>query len=1368
MCSPYILKIITMKKAIYLITGLAFLVFTEVVGQKPTIELTFTANYQAQYVLLDSIQIQNLTQPGDTTLFAPDTVLLLDYIIGLPDNPDAGKSSFSVSPNYPNPSVDGKTSIDVFIPVKETVTIRIADFSGRQVVNYVNTLDAGTHHFTFYAGKEKCYVLWVVCSGETRSVKIMNSGNGGQAGEKLVYQGIDEASIPLKSQNKLNGFTFSLGDQLQYTAYAEGYQENIMIDIPETSETYTFEMALSVFTCGSSITINHVTGEVAPVNKTVTYGTVNNIPGEETKCWITSNLGADHQATAVSDATEASAGWYWQFNRKQGYKHTGTVRTPNTPWIGLIDEDFDWQAANDPCAIELGDGWRIPTNTEWTNVDASGNWTDWNGPWNSALKMHVAGSLTSYNGSLESRGSDGIYWSSMQGDAIYGWFLVFSYDGSSVGSYYKAYGQTLRCIREPGTAALPTVITAGITGITPTSANGGGEVTNDGGASVTVRGVCWSATQNPTIADSHTSDGTGTGVFVSNLTALTPNTPYYVRAYATNSVGTAYGNEVTFTTLSAGFTCGSSITINHVTGEVAPVNKTVTYGTVTNIPGEPTKCWITSNLGADHQATAVSDATEASAGWYWQFNRKQGYKHTGTVRTPNTTWITSIDEDFDWQAANDPCALELGSGWRLPTLIEWDNVYAGGNWNNWNGPWNSALKMHAAGGLGSNDGFLYNRGSIGDYWSSKQGGINLGFYLCFGNTYSYWQEDYKASAKPLRCLREPNTAVLPTVTTAGITSITPSSATGGGEVTNDGGASVTARGVCWSILPNPTTADSFTFDDWGTGAFVSTLTDLIPGTPYYVRSYATNFIGTAYGNEVTFTTLPFSFTCGTSITINHVAGVVAPVNKTVTYGTIANIPGAPSKCWITSNLGADHQATAKNDATEPSAGWYWQFNRKQGYKHTGTVRTPNTPWISLIDEDYDWQASNDPCALELGSGWRIPTNTEWTNVDAAGNWTDWNGPWNSDLKMHAAGSLGSGGALSGRGSFGHYWSSTQASATYGYRLLFYNSSSSTDQYDKDRGFSLRCLAYASASAMPTVSTSEVVDIAQTTATGGGNVTADGGAPVTAKGVCWSATQNPTIADSHTSDGTGTGVFVSNLTGLTPNTPYYVRAYATNSVGTAYGNEVTFTTLSAGFTCGSTITINHVTGVVAPVNKTVTYGTVTNIPGAPTKCWITSNLGADHQATAKDDATEASAGWYWQFNRKQGYKLADDGITRTPNTAWITSINENSNWTTANDPCTIELGTGWRIPTKTEWTNVDASGGWTDWNGPWNSSLKIHAAGCLEGDDGSLFGRGAIGYYWSSVQDGTPAGWSLVFSSGDISVNAWLLKSNCLPLRCVKD
>lgn len=94
---------------------------------------------------------------------------------------------------------------------------------------------------------------------------------------------------------------------------------------------------------------------------------------------------------------------------------------------------------------------------------------------------------------------------------------------------------------------------------------------------------------------------------------------------------------------------------------------------------------------------------------------------------------------------------------------------------------------------------------------------------------------------------------------------------------------------------------------------------------------------------------------------------------------------------------------------------------------------------------------------------------------------------------------------------------------------------------------------------PSVSTSSVSDITQTSARCGGNVTSDGGATVTAKGVCWSTSQNPTINSNKTNEGSGTGSFTSNITGLNHNTTYYVRAYATNSEGTSYGEVKSFTT-----------------------------------------------------------------------------------------------------------------------------------------------------------------------------------------------------------------
>ncbi len=94
----------------------------------------------------------------------------------------------------------------------------------------------------------------------------------------------------------------------------------------------------------------------------------------------------------------------------------------------------------------------------------------------------------------------------------------------------------------------PTVTTTAVTSITYNSAYSGGNVTNDGGATVTIRGVCWNTSPNPTIASNHTTDGSGTGIFTSSITGLSPNIDYYVRAYAINNIGTGYGNEISFKT----------------------------------------------------------------------------------------------------------------------------------------------------------------------------------------------------------------------------------------------------------------------------------------------------------------------------------------------------------------------------------------------------------------------------------------------------------------------------------------------------------------------------------------------------------------------------------------------------------------------------------------------------------------------------------------------------------------------------------------------------------------------------------------------------------------------------------------------------
>jgi hypothetical protein len=247
------------------------------------------------------------------------------------------------------------------------------------------------------------------------------------------------------------------------------------------------------------------------------------------------------------------------------------------------------------------------------------------------------------------------------------------------------------------------------------------------------------------------------------------------------------------------------------------------------------------------------------------------------------------------------------------------------------------------------------------------------------------------------------------------------------------------------------------------GATGATYTLTTPDLGKYVRFSVTpvSLSGTLKGTRVkspSYVGAVSAFACGlTSLTINHnTSNGVAPVNKSTTYGTVTNVPGEPGKCWITQNLGAGLQAASVDDNTEPPAGWYWQFNRKQGFKHDGTTITP--AWNSTtINENSEWSPAEDPCSIELGSPWRIPSKTEWNNLSVAGNWFDWNGPWNSLLKLHAAGFINTSGILSNRGIFGHYQTSTQSNNSLSWFMSFYSSYCSFVYDSKNMGNSVRCV-----------------------------------------------------------------------------------------------------------------------------------------------------------------------------------------------------------------------------------------------------------------------------------------------------------------------
>jgi hypothetical protein len=148
-------------------------------------------------------------------------------------------------------------------------------------------------------------------------------------------------------------------------------------------------------------------------------------------------------------------------------------------------------------------------------------------------------------------------------------------------------------------------------------------------------------------------------------------------------------------------------------------------------------------------------------------------------------------------------------------------------------------------------------------------------------------------------------------------------------------------------------------------------------------------------------------------------------------------------------------------------------------------------------------------------------------------------------------------------------------------------------------------AMPTAATPPILATSAVSSIRGTTASSGGNVTSDGGATVTSRGVCWSTSTAPTTSNSKTTDGTGAGIFTSSLRGLTAVTTYYVRAYATNGVGTSYGTQVSFTSLIVKApTVSATTTVTNITATTASSGGNVTSDGGTEIT-ARGVCWSTS-------------------------------------------------------------------------------------------------------------------------------------------------------------------
>lgn len=746
------------------------------------------------------------------------------------------------------------------------------------------------------------------------------------------------------------------------------------------------------------------------------------------------------------------------------------------------------------------------------------------------------------------------------------------------------------------TAIVPSLTTEGITGLKQTRAISGGSIISNGGAAITVSGVCWSTAHSPIATGSHSVDGTSGGSFISYLTGLSPNTLYYIRSYAINSVGTGYGNEISFTTDLVKIPIITTTAVSLITPSTAQTGGNVTEDGGATVTARGV-CWATSpnptisnNKSTDGSGTGsyITNLSGLNRGTQYHV-RAYATNSKGTAYGDDLTFTTRTSTPALTTAATT--AITRNSATSGGTIISNGGTSVTVNGICWSTEQNPTVaSAHSSDGTttGSFSSVITGLTPNTIYYVKAYATNIVG--TGYGNEISFTT----------------NPITVPTLTTSAASSISTTSAVSGGIISNNGGAAVSSRGICWSTNSAPTTSDDITVDGTGTGSFSSNLTGLDPGTTYHVRAYAVNNIGTAYGNELTFTTaavLPEL----TTMAVSGISQTIATSGGNISYNGGASIT-ARGICWrTTSNPTISGSHT--NDGTTTGS-----------FSSSMTGLTPNTLYYvrayatNSAGTAYGNEVSftTDPVHIPIlstnpvasvtsataSSGGNITDNGGGTITSRGVCWSLTSSPTTSDYKTSDG---------TGTGSFISNLTSLQLLTTYHVRAYAINSAGTG--YGNE-------LVFTTIAAVPSLTTTIVSGITRTTANTGGNITFDGGANVTSRGICWSTSQSPSISGSHTSDGTSTGTYISNLSGLVPGTLYYIRAYATNSSGTAYGNEVSFTTNPILIPTITTTTPSSVGSATAVSGGNITDdggGTIT----ARGVCWSTSSSPTTSNSTTSD-------------------------------------------------------------------------------------------------------------------------------------------------------
>lgn len=496
--------------------------------------------------IVSAVTVENLTQGTSLNLGGTEILHLVATNTGLNPMPDI----VNALRIYPNP-MTGNSTIEFVATASGTTNIELFDITGKRLVSSQKTLTVGTHSYQVNGLCSGIYFLKINSPAYSYTGKLVSNSTI-SSGVKISYLGSSIVTVTvktLKSANTEKVMQYTTGDRLKITGTSGNYS-TVVIDIPTHSETITFTFVACTDADGNNYPVVQIGTQIwmAENLKTTKYNDGTNIPN-------------------VTDETSwknlTTPGYCW-YNNDTSNKNT----------YGAL---FNWYTVNTGKLCPTG--WHVPSDPEWTTLTtylggesvAGGKMKEtgtshWYTPNESATNSSgftaLPGGWRMQDGTFIDIGAIGHWWSSTENSVpgAYFWSTHFLFSNIGWEGANQVSGFSIRCLQDNITASavIPTLSTTTVGNITATSASSGGNISSDGGATVTARGVCWSTSANPTIADSKTTDGSGTGSFTSNLTGLITGTLYYVRSYATNSAGTAYGNEVSFTTGSGVLAIGQS------------------------------------------------------------------------------------------------------------------------------------------------------------------------------------------------------------------------------------------------------------------------------------------------------------------------------------------------------------------------------------------------------------------------------------------------------------------------------------------------------------------------------------------------------------------------------------------------------------------------------------------------------------------------------------------------------------------------------------------------------------------------------------------------------------------------------------------